>query len=301
MLIRNKLDKVQQVPCGQCKDCRLEKSSQWGVRCHHEAQLHKQNCFITLTYNNKSLPKDQNVNKTHLTNFIKKLKTYINTKQYASSKTQPYQHQPYKTFRYYAGAEYGETKTKRPHYHICLFGYDFPDKQTLRQTHFIKIKSQFRESNIYALYTSEILSKVWNKGFTTIGDLSYKSASYVARYCMKKITGDMAKTHYKRDYMELGSPTRTPEFALISRRPGIAYKWLEQYWTDVYPKDYFTIKGIKHRPPRYYDDQLFKKSPRTYYKLKYERSKKVKELIPERLKELEKHRELITKSLKRNF
>ncbi len=300
ILIRDKLDKPVPVPCGQCKDCRLEKSSQWGIRCHHEAQMHKENCFITLTYNNKSLPYDHNVNKKHLQNFFKKLKTYLNTNHKLIPKIYLYP-QPYKTFRYYAGAEYGETRTKRPHYHIALFGYDFPDKIKIKQAHLQKVKNQFRETNIYSLYSSKMLENIWNKGFVTLGELSYKSASYIARYCMKKITGEQAKTHYKRDYMELGSANRTPEFALISRMPGIGKTWLDKFYTDVYPKDYFTINGIKHRPPRYYDDQLFKKDIRLFYQLKYERSKKTEELSHERLRELEKHRILTTKSLKRNF
>ena len=41
---------VQQVPCGQCVGCRLERSRQWAIRCMHESQLHEKNCFITLTY-----------------------------------------------------------------------------------------------------------------------------------------------------------------------------------------------------------------------------------------------------------
>ena len=44
------------IPCGQCIGCKLERSRQWGVRCMHEAQMHKQNCFITLTYNEEIAP-----------------------------------------------------------------------------------------------------------------------------------------------------------------------------------------------------------------------------------------------------
>lgn len=44
------------LPCGQCVGCRLERSRQWAVRCMHEAQMFERNCFITLTYDPKSLP-----------------------------------------------------------------------------------------------------------------------------------------------------------------------------------------------------------------------------------------------------
>ena len=50
------------IPCGQCIGCKLERSRQWGVRCMHEAQMHKQNCFITLTYNEENTPERGNLN-----------------------------------------------------------------------------------------------------------------------------------------------------------------------------------------------------------------------------------------------
>lgn len=42
------------LPCGQCVGCRLERSRQWAVRCMNEAQMHKKNCFVTLTYKEAS-------------------------------------------------------------------------------------------------------------------------------------------------------------------------------------------------------------------------------------------------------
>lgn len=45
------------LPCGQCIGCRLEKSRQWAVRCLDEAQMHSENCFITLTNTDESVAK----------------------------------------------------------------------------------------------------------------------------------------------------------------------------------------------------------------------------------------------------
>ena len=42
------------LPCGQCVGCRLERSRQWAIRCMHEAQMHSQNAFVTLTYNEEN-------------------------------------------------------------------------------------------------------------------------------------------------------------------------------------------------------------------------------------------------------
>ena len=62
-----------QVPCGQCAGRRLDQSKQWALRCVHEAQVHDENCFITLTYNNENLPKDGSLNKRDFQLFMKRL------------------------------------------------------------------------------------------------------------------------------------------------------------------------------------------------------------------------------------
>ena len=41
---------VVYLPCGQCMACRLNKSRDWATRCVLEAKMHKDNCFVTLTY-----------------------------------------------------------------------------------------------------------------------------------------------------------------------------------------------------------------------------------------------------------
>jgi len=41
----------------------------------------------------------------------------------------------------------------------------------------------------------------------------------------------------------------------MSRRPGIAFNWIEKFKDDVYPHDYVVIRdGIKCKPPKYYDN-----------------------------------------------
>ena len=63
------------LPCGQCVGCRLERSRQWAVRCMHEAQMHKSNCFITLTYNNMNCPQDYSLNYDDFQLFMKRLRS----------------------------------------------------------------------------------------------------------------------------------------------------------------------------------------------------------------------------------
>ena len=256
--------------------------------------MYDQNCFITLTYNDEHLPPSRNIEKKALQNFFKKLRTYIN------SHHPPYQHQPYKEIRYYACGEYGE-KRGRPHYHACIFNYDFPDKQIFRGGRHPYHSGKFIQTNDHPLYTSAILQKIWNKGFTTIGEVTFDSAGYVARYVTKKITGPMAENYYKRDFCELGEKEITPEFALMSRMPGIGMPWLKKYFTDVYPKDFFTLEGVKNKPPRYYDEYLKKVDPDLHVKIKQQRTLKAKEEEIIRLKQKENHKQLTAKQLQRNM
>ena len=44
------------LPCRQCLGCRLERSSEYGIRTEHELRYHDESCFITLTYSPEHLP-----------------------------------------------------------------------------------------------------------------------------------------------------------------------------------------------------------------------------------------------------
>lgn len=274
MFVRDNFGRPRQIPCGKCIDCRLEKSRQWAVRMIHESSMHENNCFITLTYNNRHLPKNGSVNKRHLQNFMKYLR-----KQHGDG------------IRFYACAEYGDKK-QRPHYHICLFSFDFPDKKIIFEKSPKVWNNSYKAKDHYKLYTSKTLSDLWRKGFCTLGELTMETAAYTARYVVKKITGEKAKEHYKG---------KTPEFALMSRRPGIGKIWFDEYTTDVYPKDFFTINGVKHRPPRYYDSLLEKKDKKLLNKLKEDREKKIREDTSRRRSIKEKYKKIVTKQLKRGF
>lgn len=214
------------IPCGQCIGCRLERSRQWAIRCSHEASLWQDNCFITLTFSNEHLPENLSLDVRDYQLFMKRLR-----KKYGQN------------IRFYHCGEYGE-KYKRPHYHACLFNFDFPDKRL------------FKELNGNKLYTSNSLQELWPFGYSTIGDVTFQSAAYVARYIMKKITGEEAALHYERVHPETGEIFQVkPEYTTMSRRPGIGSGWFERYRTDVYPDDFVVINGVKMRPPKFYDSQ----------------------------------------------
>jgi hypothetical protein len=219
------VDRPLTIPCGQCRGCRLERSRQWAVRCVHEASLHEDNCFITLTYNNENLPEDGSLNKKHFQDFMKRLR-----KKYKNKK-----------IRYYHCGEYGD-KNFRPHYHAIIFGLDFDDQKL------------FKIINGEKLYTSEKLEKLWPFGFSTIGSVTFESAAYVARYVMKKVNGKNAKNHYERVNNDTGEIYNlVPEYNTMSRRPGIAARWFDKYKDDVYPSDNIHLREKTFRPPKFYD------------------------------------------------
>lgn len=77
-------DISQEIPCGQCIGCRLERSRQWAIRCVHEASLYEENCFLTLTYNNENLPENNTLVVKDFQNFMKRLRKKYPLKKSAS-------------------------------------------------------------------------------------------------------------------------------------------------------------------------------------------------------------------------
>lgn len=219
-----------QVPCGQCVGCRNDRAKDWAVRCMHEAQMHNQNCFITLTYNDSNMPDNFGIDIKWIQDFNKRLR-----KRFASKK-----------IRTFYCAEYGDepvlegSPLGRPHFHEIVFGIDFPDKY---------LWSMSKKG--CPIYRSPILEKLWPYGYSTIQDVNYASARYCARYSLKKITGKLADEHYMDPRT---GEIRNPECVHASNRPGIGHDWLEKYKGDVYPSDYVVLENeFRSRPPRYYD------------------------------------------------
>ena len=237
--------------------------------------MHEENCFLTLTYNDQNLPKDKSLHKSEIQLFIKRLRKHYYPKR----------------IRYYACGEYGNDFA-RPHYHACIFGHDFEDKEIHKRGHYGTKTTANTRRGEFDIYRSKTLEKLWPKGFSTIGEVTFDSAAYVARYITKKINGKNSDDHYQG---------KTPEFALMSRRPGIGNEWLDKYLTDVYPKDYVTMRGKKLRPVRYYDNQLMTKNFSMYEKVKDKRKQKTENPGDTRLYQMEEHRKQITKPLYRSY
>lgn len=230
-------------PCGTCIECRLQKSAFIATRCVHTAKMYTQNSFLTLTYDDDHLPSDLSLSTDVIQKFWKKLRKYIfaETGQF---------------IKHYSAGEYGDGDGRRPinpHYHACLFGYDFPDKIFYKTT-----------ENGDKLYTSAILEKIWGNGFCPIGDVSFESAGYVARYTLKKIYGDDAPDHYQG---------RLPEKSWSSN--GLGEEWFLQWYSDVYPSDQVIIDGRIMMPPPYYDKLCQKYFPKLWQDVSNARAGKI--------------------------
>lgn len=130
-------------------------------------------------------------------------------------------------------------------------------------------------------------------GFALIGDVTFQSAAYVARYIMKKITGDAAEKHYVN---RITGEILKPEYTTMSRRPGIGSEWIKKYTADVYPGDFVVIRGKKMKPPKFYDRQFELTEPTVFAHIKMLRILKGKthdvDNSPDRLKV----RETVTKA-----
>lgn len=245
-----------QLPCGQCAGCRLDRARGWAIRCVHEASMHAQNCFLTLTYRDSELPLGATLQPKDMQDFLKRLRKHL---------------EPVKV-RFFQCGEYGETckncgKSEmfcscghwspglgRPHHHCLLFGYTFPDMLLIRSTGENK------------LYNSATLDRLWGHGFCSIGDLTFDSACYVSRYVLKKITGDPAEAHYG---------DRKPEYVTMSRRPGIGREWYSKFASDLYNHDRCVVRdGFLARPPKYYDKLFELDEPHVFRDLKAARKER---------------------------
>lgn len=145
-----------QLPCGKCIECRLEYARTWAVRASHEASVHRNSIFLTLTFNDEQIGANK-LDYREFQLFIKKLRNHYVTK-----------------FSYMVAGEYGD-KTGRKHYHAIIFGLVPDDYVSLRT-----------DNNGHTIYKSPTIEKLWGHGLTEYGSVTFESCSYVARYCLKK-------------------------------------------------------------------------------------------------------------------
>lgn len=253
---RDSLTKVAMpIPCQKCIGCLMEKARQWGIRCLHEKKMWENNSYVTLTYNNDHMPPGMSLSVRDVQLFMKRLRQKkvrdaleLGAKA-AGRKLRGSERVALASaarVRFFLGAEYGD-ENARPHYHLLLFNCGFHDRVFFG-----------RNKRGEPLYTSAELSALWSVdgqelGFCTIGEVTYDSAVYCAKYALKRVTGDPAYAHYQV-YDEDGRLfNREPEFALMSGKPGIGGTYFDKYGKEALDHDNVIIEGRPCKPPRYYE------------------------------------------------
>lgn len=192
MLCRNPYVKAGAAfPCGRCEPCSINRKRMWKQRIMLENLCHEHSAFVTLTYRDEDLPRDDGIpvlRPKHLQDWLKRLRERIEFK-----------------IRYYGVGEYGD-KSDRPHYHIILFG--FP---TCLRGRTLRKPLSSEPDAVACCSICELVSSSWGFGNVDLGTVTPDSAAYVADYTIKRMTS--------LDDVRLNG--RTPEFCRMSLRPGI--------------------------------------------------------------------------------
>ncbi|QXN75026.1 replication initiator protein [Microvirus mar9] len=213
------------VSCGKCLECMHQASTEWAFRILDECSLYEKNCFITLTYNNEHLPEYGEVSKREHQLFLKSLRKKIS---------------PVK-IRFFVSGEYGK-KRRRPHYHYIIFNW-FPD-----DAFYFKTDDKGND-----LYRSPLLESIWDKGFSSVGNVTYDTALYAAKYLQKYqfdrntpkvLVGDPDTGCY--EFRDMQKP-----FVLMSNRPGIGYDAIYNHY-DALQTNRIYHNGKFTKVPRYY-------------------------------------------------
>lgn len=150
------------VPCGRCMNCRLQKREEWVMRIIHEYNYWEGAMFITLTYNDESLPPNSSLIKGDLQKFFKRLRKNIHPRK----------------IKYFACGEYGE-QSGRPHYHCIIYGLDY-----LSDDDWVSIKVSWPYCDWPSL------------GNSPFGTVTPQSIRYTVSYIEKSIKGDWEKYAY---------------------------------------------------------------------------------------------------------
>lgn len=223
------------IPCGKCINCRINKKREWTQRLIHESSTSESCYFITLTYEEKNVPLDENgnpcVSKSDIQLFMRRLR-----RRYPDAK-----------IRFFIGSEYGETYG-RPHYHGFLF--NVPTSILNHSKDWRPGMPDKKRGKIGFSFINRELNDIWQLGFTTIGAYNRQRAGYCANYFVDK-----------QNVPELIKPN----FNLMSRKPGIGHDYCKSIENKVRAFNLhacLTDKGNYIAMPRYYSKKLFSNDER---------------------------------------
>ena len=280
LLVKGKYHKYDIIPCGKCLGCFLEKARDKAVQLSLEKmnpEYEDNECwFITLTYDDAYLPLHSTVDANtgeiftgasvelkDIQNWIKKLRD----------------NNPTKNIRYMCAREYG-SHTLRPHYHIIIFGLPL-DREL-----FCKIGNN---TNGDPLWTTPELDNLksricwtvrrplgdrtapmYRAGNVTVGEVTFQSISYVARYTMKKANKEYdSEWWYKAQGLDIEG---------ISQSQDLGKWYYDQHKHQIYQFDLVPVMGKNgnfSRPPRSFDRMYKKEYPEEWEEVVKKRKEKM--------------------------
>lgn len=228
----------REIPCRTCYNCRKSHALKWSERVVAEMAYHDSAYFLTLTYNNKHLPRTEDgkmtINSSDLQKFWKRLRKSQKNK-----------------IKYFACSEYGSGF--RPHYHAIVFGLELDD---------LELYSHDYEADT-DLFISNYINDIWSVdgeaiGFATVGEANIATARYVAGYVDKKLKSNRSNYWYKQFGIE-------PEKLFISNGIGLqAYE--DKIKEDLFDKNYnvsvFNGHQIHHN--NYFASKYKESNPEEY-------------------------------------
>lgn len=220
------------LPCGRCPLCLNKKVNEWSLRLKHELAYYRNAMFVTFTYSNDYVPLVSGINREWFVSTFDRTRprVYNQFTTIDKSHIQKYfkllRYHYFKIFnkkcdiKYFVACEYGD-KTDRAHWHAIILGLDYRNKQ-----HCDLVKSIWK-------YSKD----------TRIGDASYASARYVAKYCNK-----VEKKYNERDlYLNAG---RVPACKMSSL--GLGKRYCMDNKDNIYHNLFITENKFKKSIPRQY-------------------------------------------------
>lgn len=219
------------LPCGQCGLCRLARRRDWITRCSMELACHSISSFVTLTYNDDTLPPHGSLRYRDVQLFLKRLR------------------RSGAALRYYGSTEYGPN-TLRPHYHSIFFGY-WPEDA--------RVHSRSDSS-----FLSRTLSEAWGLGHAYLQPASGGNIAYLAAHNADKLDGEKLVQSLSRvsphtgEIVEVEAPR-----GFMSRNPGIGVPFIKKFPSDLLSSadGYTSYGGVVTPIPRLIADKLYELDP----------------------------------------
>lgn len=248
----NPKHRVFQLPCGKCIDCRLRYGRTWAIRCMHEAEMHRESIFLTLTYNDEHLGENR-LDYRDFQDFIREVR----------------RQSPGSEISYIVAGEYGK-KSKRKYWHAIIFGFRPRDAS-----------HKYTTDRGDKVSSSSLLDEIWGRGNTEFGAVTLLSAGYVARYSAKKLVHGNDDQHCYSPIFKVSS-----KYAIGKR--WIERNWRGVFDKGfILGQD-----GTKNAIPRYYEKWFEKEKPPEYSRyVTGKKQEKIDQALERSKKELSEYRE----------